>query len=130
MVELVKASQVIQTKKLPPTQGTSKPPSESYGKTKKPKKMIRVAGGQLWEDSSLMNWDHNDFRLFCGDLGNDVTDEVCSFVLKHLPVLISSVAGVDPDIFQILQLSEGESGSGQEKQQVERLRFCQLQGPG
>ena len=76
MVELVKASQVIQTKKLPPTQGTSKPPSESYGKTKKPKKMIRVAGGQLWEDSSLMNWDHNDFRLFCGDLGNDVTDEV------------------------------------------------------
>lgn len=76
MVELVKASQVIQTKKLPPTQGTSKPPSESYGKSKKPKKMIRVAGGQLWEDSSLMNWDHNDFRLFCGDLGNDVTDEV------------------------------------------------------
>lgn len=76
MVELVKASQVIQTKKLPPTQGTSKPPSESYGKTKKPKKMIRVAGGQVWEDSSLMNWDHNDFRLFCGDLGNDVTDEV------------------------------------------------------
>ena len=118
MVELVKASQVIQTKKLPPTQGTSKPPSESYGKTKKPKKMIRVAGGQLWEDSSLMNWDHNDFRLFCGDLGNDVTDEVCSFVLKHLPVLISSVAGVDPDIFQILQLSEGESGARQEKQQV------------
>jgi len=76
MVDLVKASQVIQTKKLPPTQGTSKPPSESYGKTKKPKKMIRVAGGQVWEDSSLMNWDHNDFRLFCGDLGNDVTDEV------------------------------------------------------
>lgn len=76
MVELVKASQVIQTKKLPPTQGTSKPPSESYGKTKKPKKMIRVAGGQIWEDSTLMNWDHNDFRLFCGDLGNDVTDEV------------------------------------------------------
>ena len=130
MVELVKASQVIQTKKLPPTQGTSKPPSESYGKSKKPKKMIRVAGGQLWEDSSLMNWDHNDFRLFCGDLGNDVTDEVCNFVLKHRSVLISSVAGADPDIFQILQLSEGESGSRQEKQQVERLRFCQLQGPG
>ena len=76
MVELVKASQVIQTKKLPPTQGTSKPPTEGSGKTKKPKKMIRVAGGQVWEDSSLMNWDINDFRLFCGDLGNDVTDEV------------------------------------------------------
>merc|ERR1719422_172095 len=77
MVELVRASQVIQTKKLPPTQGTSKPADQGgSGKTKKPKKMIRVAGGQIWEDSTLMNWDHNDFRLFCGDLGNDVTDEV------------------------------------------------------
>ena len=76
----MKASQVIQTKKLPPSQGTSKPPSsEGSGKTKKPKKMIRVAGGQVWEDTSLLNWDHNDFRLFCGDLGNDVTDEVIFF---------------------------------------------------
>ena len=118
MVELVKASQVIQTKKLPPTQGTSKPPSESYGKTKKPKKMIRVAGGQLWEDSSLMNWDHNDFRLFCGDLGNDVTDEVRPVCCKNNPVLISSVAGLDPDILQIHQLPEGEGGPGQAEQQV------------
>ena len=31
---------------------------------------------QVWEDTSLLTWDHNDFRLFCGDLGNDVTDEV------------------------------------------------------
>lgn len=85
MVELVKASQVIQTKKLPPTQGTSKPPSsEGSGKTKKPKKMIRVAGGQVWEDSSLLNWDHNDFRLFCGDLGNDVTDEVSDIFILHV----------------------------------------------
>ena len=91
MVELVKASQVIQTKKLPPTQGTSKPPSESYGKSKKPKKMIRVAGGQLWEDSSLMNWDHNDFRLFCGDLGNDVTDEVRQFKSFNLSNLLLQV---------------------------------------
>jgi len=86
MVELVKASQVIQTKKLPPTQGTSKPPSsEGSGKTKKPKKMIRVAGGQVWEDSSLLNWDHNDFRLFCGDLGNDVTDEVLTRTFSRYP---------------------------------------------
>ena len=48
MVELVRASQVIQTKKLPPTQGTSKPADQGgSGKTKKPKKMIRVAGGQV-----------------------------------------------------------------------------------
>ena len=83
MVELVRASQVIQTKKLPPSQGTSKPPSsEGSGKQKKPKKMIRVAGGQLWEDTSLLNWDHNDFRL-CGDLGNDVTYEVSRHIFKY-----------------------------------------------
>jgi len=84
MVELVKASQVIQTKKLPQTPGTSKP-SEVSGKMKKPKKMIRVAGGQVWEDASLQNWDHNDFRLFCGDLGNDVTDEVLTRTFSRYP---------------------------------------------
>ena len=52
-------------------------PAEKHGK--KPKKMIRMAGGQMWEDSSLLQWDPNDFRLFCGDLGNDVTDEVSNF---------------------------------------------------
>ena len=83
MVELVRASQVIQTKKLPPSQGTSKPPSsEGSGKQRKPKKMIRMAGGQLWEDTSLLNWDHNDFRL-CGDLGNDVTYEVSRHIFKY-----------------------------------------------
>lgn len=35
-----------------------------------------MAGGQVWEDPSMSEWDPNDFRIFCGDLGNDVTDEV------------------------------------------------------
>eukprot|EP00092_Neocalanus_flemingeri_P031882 GFUD01034634.1.p1 GENE.GFUD01034634.1~~GFUD01034634.1.p1 ORF type:complete len:343 (+),score=110.36 GFUD01034634.1:51-1031(+) len=85
MVELVKATQVIQTKRLPPTQSTSKLPTEREHKTKKPKKMIRVAGGQVWEDTSLLNWDINDFRLFCGDLGNDVTDEVLTRTFSRYP---------------------------------------------
>ena len=77
MVDLVRATQVIQTKRLPPTQSTSKPPTEvREHKSKKPKKMIRVAGGEVWEDTTLLEWDINDFRLFCGDLGNDVTDQV------------------------------------------------------
>jgi hypothetical protein len=49
---------------------------DSSKKAKKQKRIIRAAGGQLWEDDSLRDWDTNDFRLFCGDLGNDVTDEV------------------------------------------------------
>merc|ERR1719508_542223 len=65
MVEAVKASQVIEkTKKM--TQQTTKG-------GKKQKKIIRMAGGQMWEDNSLNGWDTNDFRIFCGDLGNDVT---------------------------------------------------------
>uniref|UniRef100_A0A1I7XAR7 RRM domain-containing protein n=1 Tax=Heterorhabditis bacteriophora TaxID=37862 RepID=A0A1I7XAR7_HETBA len=27
---------------------------------------------QVWEDPSLAEWDRNDFRIFCGDLGNEV----------------------------------------------------------
>lgn len=43
---------------------------------KKPKKLLRVAGGEMWEDKTLADWPENDFRLFCGDLGNEVSDEV------------------------------------------------------
>lgn len=111
MVDLVKASQVIETKRLqiPSTRqvggmGTqttnwatgkvipsssaseaSVPTISGHKQTKKPKKMIRVAGGQVWEDQSLLNWDINDFRLFCGDLGNDVTDEVLTRTFSRYP---------------------------------------------
>ncbi|XP_053595758.1 RNA-binding protein 42 isoform X2 [Microplitis demolitor] len=50
--------------------------SHPKGKGKKNKKIIRMAGGQTWEDQSLLEWDEDDFRIFCGDLGNDVTDEM------------------------------------------------------
>lgn len=43
---------------------------------KKAKKALRIAGGQVWEDPTLNEWDPNDFRIFCGDLGNDVSDDV------------------------------------------------------
>ncbi|CAJ0906650.1 7915_t:CDS:10 [Entrophospora sp. SA101] len=35
-----------------------------------------TAGGEVWEDSTLLEWDSNDYRLFCGDLGNEVTDDM------------------------------------------------------
>lgn len=43
---------------------------------KKDKKTIRTAGGSTWEDHSLADWPDDDFRIFCGDLGNDVNDEL------------------------------------------------------
>ncbi|XP_015523681.1 RNA-binding protein 42 isoform X1 [Neodiprion pinetum] len=55
------------------------------GKGKKNKKIIRMAGGQTWEDTSLLEWDEDDFRIFCGDLGNDVTDEMLVRVFSKYP---------------------------------------------
>ena len=54
-------------------------------KAKKQKRVIRTGGGQIWEDDSLKEWDPNDFRLFCGDLGNDVTDEVLARTFGRYP---------------------------------------------
>ncbi|GBG65737.1 hypothetical protein CBR_g52330 [Chara braunii] len=36
----------------------------------------RKAAGFIWEDPTLADWPDNDHRLFCGDLGNEVNDEV------------------------------------------------------
>ncbi|CAO3619602.1 unnamed protein product [Cunninghamella echinulata] len=36
---------------------------------------MRYAAGETWEDQSLADWDDSDYRLFAGDLGNEVTDE-------------------------------------------------------
>eukprot|EP00808_Paulinella_micropora_P027998 g65092.t1 len=35
---------------------------------------LRYAAGKIWEDSSLAEWPENDYRIFCGDLGNEVND--------------------------------------------------------
>lgn len=42
----------------------------------KNKKFMRAAGGDTWEDPTLAEWDENDFRIFVGDLGQEVTDEL------------------------------------------------------
>ncbi|XP_067620066.1 RNA-binding protein 42 [Eurosta solidaginis] len=52
---------------------------------KKDRKTIRVAGGSVWEDSSLADWPDDDFRIFCGDLGNDVNDEVLTRTFNKYP---------------------------------------------
>ncbi|CRL00085.1 CLUMA_CG013367, isoform A [Clunio marinus] len=52
---------------------------QSFGnkdKKKIDKKTVRQAGGITWEDQSLADWPDDDFRIFCGDLGNDVNDEL------------------------------------------------------
>ena len=39
-------------------------------------KTLRKAAGVIWEDSTLDEWPDNDYRIFCGDLGNEVSDQI------------------------------------------------------
>lgn len=58
---------------------------QSTEKRKKDRKTVRVAGGSTWEDQSLADWADDDFRIFCGDLGNDVNDEVLTRTFNKYP---------------------------------------------
>lgn len=60
----------------PPVMQMPEPILYKPKKEKKSRKVVRTAGGQTWEDVTLLEWPDDDFRLFCGDLGNDVTDEL------------------------------------------------------
>lgn len=76
---------------------------------KKNKKALRSSGGQVWSDPSLLEWDISkcllsvdhrwtlqyfvfvdDFRLFCGDLGNEVNDEVLARAFSHYPTFLKA----------------------------------------
>jgi len=37
---------------------------------------VRKASGKVWRDPTLDDWPKEDYRLFCGDLGNEVTDDL------------------------------------------------------
>ncbi|CAI5962246.1 unnamed protein product [Closterium sp. NIES-65] len=51
---------------------------QAAGQQKKKRPVPRTAAGQKWEDPTLTEWPENDHRLFCGDLGNEVNDDVLS----------------------------------------------------
>lgn len=52
---------------------------------KKKWKVLRKAGGEAWEDPTMEEWPENDFRIFCGDLGNEVSDEILSNAFRKYP---------------------------------------------
>ena len=46
----------------------------------------RMGGdGKTWVDKSLDEWPENDWRLFAGDLGNEVTDDLLSRAFGKYP---------------------------------------------
>ncbi|XP_059500094.1 RNA-binding protein 42-like, partial [Stegostoma tigrinum] len=52
------------------------PEDKKRNKQERTKRCIRTAAGISWEDPSLLEWEHDDFRIFCGDLGNEVNDDI------------------------------------------------------
>ncbi|KAF9604789.1 hypothetical protein IFM89_010330 [Coptis chinensis] len=51
----------------------------------KKKAVPRKAAGQTWEDSTLAEWPENDYRLFCGNLGNEATDKILTNAFSRFP---------------------------------------------
>ena len=48
---------------------------EKQEEKKKHRKSLRKAGSEVWQDPTLEEWPDNDYRIFVGDLGNEVNDE-------------------------------------------------------
>jgi hypothetical protein len=56
----------------------------------KKKKYFRKAAGEAWEDPTLSDWPDDDFRIFCGDLGNEVHDEMLRNAFSKYPSLLKA----------------------------------------
>jgi hypothetical protein len=67
-------------------------------KVKPGKSIVRAGGGEVWADPTLVHWDDgmiaglililDDYRLFAGDLGNEVTDELLAKAFSKYPSLL------------------------------------------
>ncbi|SOV18421.1 RNA-binding protein, putative [Plasmodium sp. gorilla clade G2] len=45
-------------------------------KSNNKKPHLRKAAGIVWKDPTLDEWPENDFRIFCGNLGNEVSSDI------------------------------------------------------
>lgn len=77
----------VQSKRLEDTNSLKKEKKRArvHLKEKKKLKNLRKAGGEMWCDPTLEEWPENDFRMFCGDLGNEVTDEILANAFRKYP---------------------------------------------
>ncbi|XP_076010050.1 RNA-binding protein 42 [Genypterus blacodes] len=71
-----------------PVENTSDDKKKS--KSDKVKKCIRTAAGTCWEDQSLLEWESDDFRIFCGDLGNEVNDDILARAFSRYPSFLKA----------------------------------------
>ncbi|CAH9146799.1 unnamed protein product [Cuscuta epithymum] len=104
----------------------------------KKKAVHRKAAGQTWEDPTLADWPENDYRLFCGDLGNEVNDDVLSKAFSrfrsfnmariymllrwHVPICLAFAC---PSIFPVVH----QGCERQKNRQNKRLWICEFFQP-
>ncbi|MES1920138.1 hypothetical protein MHBO_001853 [Bonamia ostreae] len=48
-------------------------------------KSLRSACGKVWKDETISDWPEDDYRLFCGNLGNEVTDDTLKSAFNKYP---------------------------------------------
>jgi len=75
---------------VPPTTNSTKSTKKGKAASVNPdgtekKAFVRAAGGEIWKDDQLAEWDENDFRIFVGDIGNDCTDEQLAAAFRKYP---------------------------------------------
>lgn len=46
---------------------------------------LRTAANEQWVDQTMTDWPENDFRIFCGDLGNEVSDAMLTSAFSKYP---------------------------------------------
>lgn len=47
--------------------------------------IVRAAAGERWVDPTLTEWPENDYRIFVGNLGNEVSDAVLTAAFQRFP---------------------------------------------
>uniref|UniRef100_A0AAV2MFG3 RNA-binding protein 42 n=1 Tax=Knipowitschia caucasica TaxID=637954 RepID=A0AAV2MFG3_KNICA len=87
------AEETMRAKKPEPTPSyevESVTEDKKKSKGDKMKKCIRTAAGTSWEDASLLEWESDDFRIFCGDLGNEVNDDILARAFSRYPSFLKA----------------------------------------
>lgn len=64
---------------------TKKPPADPRNKG-----VLRQAAGQRWRDPTLDEWPENDHRIFVGDLGNEVNDDLLAKAFSKYPSFVKA----------------------------------------
>ncbi|SBS84998.1 RNA-binding protein [Plasmodium ovale curtisi] len=61
----------------------------------KKKAHLRKAAGIVWKDPSLDDWPENDFRIFCGNLGNEVTTDILANAFRKYKSFNMAKVGIN-----------------------------------